>query len=108
MIFANAATDKNFGLKKLTAKKWREEISGADSVGLNAMSISDITGIPRPTVVRKLQMLVKAGWINYNEKKLVSVKVSKEISNQGKKEQERTLDMLSELILRVLNQIKVN
>lgn len=108
LVFANAATDKNFGLKKLTAKKWREEISQADSVGLNAMSISDITGIPRPTVVRKLKMLVKAGWIGYNEKKLVSVKVTKEISTQGKKEQERTLDMLSELILRVLNQIKVN
>ena len=28
----------------------------ADSVGLNAMSISDITGIPRPTVVRKLNI----------------------------------------------------
>ena len=108
LIFANAATDRSFGLKKLTAKKWAEEISQADSVGLNAMSISDITGIPRPTVVRKLKMLVKAGWIGYNEKKLVSVKVTKEISIQGKKEQEKTLDMLSELILRVLNQIKVN
>ena len=108
LVTANAATDKNFSLKKLTAKKWREEISNADSVGLNAMSISDITGIPRPTVVRKLNTLIKAGWMNYNEKKLVSVNLSRETSAQGKKEQEKTLDMLSELILRVLNQIKIN
>jgi len=108
LVFANAATDRSFGLKKLTAKKWREEISKADSVGLNAMSISDITGIPRPTVVRKLDKLIKSGWMNYNEKKLVSVNLSRETSVQGKKEHEKTLDMLSELILRVLNQIKVN
>ena len=108
LVTANAATDKNFSLKKLTAKKWREEISKADSVGLNAMSISDITGIPRPTVVRKLNKLIKAGWMNYNEKKLISVNLSRETSMRGKKEQEKTLDMLSELILRVLNQIKVN
>ena len=46
LVFANAATNKSFELKKLTVKKWVEEISEADSVGLNAMSISDITGIP--------------------------------------------------------------
>ena len=108
LVFANAATNKSFGLKKLTAKKWVEEISEADSVGLNAMSISDITGIPRPTVVRKLNKLIKAGWMNYNEKKLISVNLSSETSIRGKKEQEKTLDMLSELILRVLNQIKIN
>ena len=108
LVTANAATDKNFSLKKLTAKKWREEISKADSVGLNAMSISDITGIPRPTVVRKLNTLIKAGWMNYNEKKLISLNLSRETNVQGIKEQEKTLDMLSELILRILNQIKVN
>ena len=108
LVMANAATDKNFALKKLTAKKWREEISKADSVGLNAMSISDITGIPRPTVVRKLDNLIKAGWMNYNEKKLISLNISRETSVQGVKEQNKTLDMLSELILRVLNQIKIN
>ena len=108
LVFANAATNKSFELKKLTVKKWVEEISEADSVGLNAMSISHITGIPRPTVVRKLNKLIKAGWMNYNEKKLISVDLSRETSIRGKKEQEKTLDMLSELILRVLNQIKIN
>jgi len=108
LVFTNAATNKSFGLKKLTAKKWVEEISKADSVGLNAMSISEITGIPRPTVVRKLKKLIKAGWMNYNEKKLISVSLSRETSIHGKKEQEKTLDMLSEMIHRILNQITVN
>jgi hypothetical protein len=31
---------------------------GSDTKGVNAMSISDITGIPRPTVVRKLKWLI--------------------------------------------------
>ena len=60
------------------------------------------------TVVRKLNNLIKAGWMNYNEKKLISLNISRETSVQGIKEQNKTLDMLSELILRVLNQIKVN
>jgi hypothetical protein len=34
-------------------KNWRKLAQGADDVGVNAMSLSDITGIPRPTVVRK-------------------------------------------------------
>ena len=54
------------------------------------MSISDITGIPRPTVVRKLEILIKSGWMNYNEKKLVSVNLSRETSARGKKEHEKS------------------
>ena len=108
LVMANAATDKNFKLRELTAKKWREEISGADSYGLNAMSISDITGIPRPTVVRKLKILIDKGWVSYNEKKLVTIDLTKETGAKGKQYQEKTLDMLSELILRILNQITIN
>jgi len=37
--------------------------------GLNAMSISDITGIPRATVVRKLKSLVKKNFLEINNKK---------------------------------------
>jgi len=37
--------------------------------GVNAMSISDITGIPRATVVRKLKKLVKKGYLLIDSKK---------------------------------------
>ncbi len=33
------------------------------TIGLNAMTISDLTGIPRPTVIRKLNFLQKNQWI---------------------------------------------
>jgi hypothetical protein len=37
--------------------------------GINAMSISDITGIPRATVIRKLNKLVKNKFLKINDKK---------------------------------------
>jgi CRP-like cAMP-binding protein len=40
-----------------------------DTVGINAMSISDITGIPRATVVRKLNKLVNKNYLSINSKK---------------------------------------
>ena len=38
-------------------------------VGINAMSISDITGIPRATVIRKLNKLVKEKFLFADDKK---------------------------------------
>ena len=41
-------------------KEWIEEvINVGNKKGINAMSISDLTGIPRPTVIRKLKILLK-------------------------------------------------
>jgi len=37
--------------------------------GLNAMSISDITGIPRATVIRKLKALVEHSYLKIDAKK---------------------------------------
>ena len=45
-------------------------ISTKNSLGLNAMTISDLTGIPRPTVLRKLNKLVKNKWITKDKKGL--------------------------------------
>ena len=41
----------------------------ANMQGINAMSISDITGIPRATVIRKLQKLVKGKSLSIDTKK---------------------------------------
>ena len=38
-------------------------------IGINAMSISDITGIPRGTVIRKLNILVKEKFLTIDSKK---------------------------------------
>ena len=41
-------------------KEWIEEVLNVgNKKGINAMSISDLTGIPRPTVIRKLKILLK-------------------------------------------------
>ena len=40
-----------------------------DDVGINAMSISDISGIPRATVIRKLKKLVKLKFLKIDNKK---------------------------------------
>ncbi len=45
--------------------------------GINAMSISEITGIPRPTVVRKLKILFKKKYISYDKNKLINIDLSK-------------------------------
>ena len=40
-----------------------------DAVGINAMSISEITGIPRATVIRKLNKLIKENFLKIDSKK---------------------------------------
>tara|TARA_B100000579_G_scaffold357505_1_gene313504 strand:- start:15 stop:998 length:984 start_codon:yes stop_codon:yes gene_type:complete len=47
-----------------------------ESLGLNAMSISDLTGIPRPTVLRKLKKLIKTKWISKDKKSLYKISPS--------------------------------
>jgi hypothetical protein len=41
----------------------------ARSNGVSAMSVSDMTGIPRATVVRKCKLLIKNDYLKLNEKK---------------------------------------
>ena len=48
---------------------------GSDHKGVNAMSLSEITGIPRPTVVRKLKYLTKNNYITINKKKLLFINI---------------------------------
>ena len=41
----------------------------AKNNGVSAMSVSDMTGIPRATVIRKCKFLVKNDFIKLNQKK---------------------------------------
>ena len=42
--------------------------------GINAMSISNMTGIPRATIIRKLKVLMNRKLISINNKKLYNLK----------------------------------
>tara|TARA_Y100000590_G_scaffold233339_1_gene262818 strand:- start:1067 stop:2056 length:990 start_codon:yes stop_codon:yes gene_type:complete len=72
---------KNF---KIRNKKDFFEIHSKfmNKVGINAMSISDITGIPRATVIRKLKKLINSKYLDVNNKKLyyINIKNYKQIS----------------------------
>jgi len=54
---------KEFYLEKYFLSDQREE------TGVNAMSISDISGIPRATVIRKLNKLLKEKFLTIDNKK---------------------------------------
>ena len=72
-----------------------------DEVGINAMSISEITGIPRATVIRKLNKLLKEKFLRMDSKKHYSSTsvYQKEILEV----QKNTLNNLSNLTARIYN-----
>ena len=72
-----------------------------DDAGVNAMSISDITGIPRATVIRKLNKLIKENFLQIDDKKHYSSTgaYQKEILDVTK----NTLNNLSKLTERIYN-----
>ncbi len=52
-------------------REWVDEmLHVGNKKGINAMSISDLTGIPRPTVIRKLKVLLKQKDIMKDNKNL--------------------------------------
>ncbi len=67
-------------------KEWvNEMLHIGNKKGINAMSISDLTGIPRPTVIRKLKILLKQNDITRDNDSLyylVNGKMVKEFNKQ--------------------------
>jgi hypothetical protein len=76
-------------------------------VGVNAMSLSDITGIPRPTVVRKIKKLIKDDFLYINEKKLITLNITGQRLKKQFKMQDQNMKSLSKMLHRIFNQIKV-
>ena len=107
VLVVNATQNKDFKPSKSNIKSWREEIMGSDLRGVNAMSISDITGIPRPTVVRKLKWLIDKKFLTINDKKLISLDVRGSAFNKSINMQKQNMLNLSNFIYRLFNQIKV-
>jgi hypothetical protein len=71
-----ALNSKIMDNSKMSKKFYLEKFFSSDikvSTGINAMSISDISGIPRATVIRKLKKLVKEDFLTINNKKHYSV-----------------------------------
>ena len=71
------------------------------------MSISEITHIPRPTVVRKLNYLLKNKYISVNKKKLFNVNMQDKTLSDTIKLQEKNVLSLSHLIFKIFGQINI-
>ena len=107
IVLTNAMLNKKFSPSKIDLKTSTKEIMGTDPRGVNAMSISEITGIPRPTVARKLKFLIDNKWLQKNEKKLISLNIKDNTLNKGQKMAEKNMLSLSNFVCRIFNQINI-
>jgi CRP-like cAMP-binding protein len=107
VVLLNTIGNKSFKVKDLNMKYWTKLAQGADDVGVNAMSLSDITGIPRPTVVRKLKRLIKSDFLHIDEKKLITMNIKGSSLSIAQKVQDKNMIGLSNMLHRIFNQIKV-
>ena len=84
-------------------KEWIDEVlKVGNKKGMNAMSISDITGIPRPTVIRKLKILLKQKDIYKDNDNLYYITKGKLITELNKLRL-NNIKSLSSIISRINN-----
>ncbi len=107
LVMLNASHNKSFKVKDLNLKTYQKKVMGSDERGINAMSLSDITGIPRPTVVRKLNFLINNNYITINEKKLLFINIQGSNLKRSSELQNANIKSLSNFIYKVFNQIKI-
>ena len=103
----NFVERESFRVKDLNMKQFQNSLPNIKDRGVNAMSISEITGIPRPTVVRKLKHLIDNGFLSIDEKKLLEINIRREALKTSKSLQDKNILSLSNFIYRVFNQIKI-
>jgi DNA-binding MarR family transcriptional regulator len=107
VVMLNFVERESFRVKDLNIKQFQNSLPNIKDRGVNAMSISEITGIPRATVVRKLKHLIDNNFLSIDEKKLLEVNIKSEALKISKNVQDKNILSLSNFIYRVFNQIKV-
>ena len=103
----NAVERESFRVKDLNMKQFQNLLKDIKDRGVNAMSISEVTGIPRPTVVRKLKHLINDGYLSIDEKKLLEVNIRGDALKISKNLQDKNIVSLSNFAYRIFNQIKI-
>ena len=106
VVIINAVKNKDF-IPKKNMRSYHKAVMGSDVRGVNAMSISEITGIPRPTVVRKLKYLIDKKYLQINEKKLISFNAKDSAFITTKGMVNKNMISLSNFIYKVFNQIRI-
>ena len=107
VVLINTIKNPKFIPKKQNLNAYTKEMQGSDKRGVNAMSIADITGIPRPTVVRKLKYLIDKKYLHINEKKLITFDAKDSAFIKSKGLLNKNVLSLSYFIYKVFNQIRI-
>ena len=93
--------------ENLNITSWRTDIEQMNTQGINKMSISDITGIPRPTVSRKITKLLNKNLVTIDEYKLIHPEMlayKKELFNI----QNKAINSFSKFVVTVCNRLIFN
>ena len=72
------------------------------------MTISDLTGIPRPTVIRKLRKLEREKFIIKNDLNLYSIHSGQKVSVEIEKMRFKNMQRISNMICKLLNTARLN
>ena len=107
VVMLNFVERESFRVKDLNMKQFQNSLPKIKDRGVNAMSISEITGIPRPTLVRKLKHLIDNNFLSIDEKKLLEVNITGKALKISKDQQDKNILSLSNFAYRVFNQIKI-
>ena len=83
-----------------------ELLSLTETLGLNAMTISDLTGIPRPTVIRKLKFLVDKKFVDKNKNGLYVVSDSNSVKEVDKYRLEN-VNKIAEVSCKLFNAARI-
>ena len=95
--------DKNNPTTNISS--WRTTINKIETQGINTMSLSDITGIPRPTVTRKLKSLILNKHLYMDKHKLIHPGDQGKFKNEMYNIQNNALNQFSEFTSKVFNQV---
>ena len=107
VIMWHSLVTKSYEANGWNFSKWKKNKVIVAETGVNTMSISEITHIPRPTVVRKLNYLIKNKYISVNKKKLFNVNMQDKTLTDTIKLQEKNVLSLSHLIFKIFGQINI-
>ena len=107
VIMWHSLVTKSYQANRWNFSKWKKIKIKVPETGVNTMSISEITNIPRPTVVRKLNYLLKNKYISVNKKKLFNVNMQDKTLTDTIKLQEKNVVSLAYLVFKIFNQINI-
>ncbi len=108
VIVCHSINNSTFEGSGLDFLEWNKNFQKNKDNGVNTMSISEITHIPRPTVVRKLNYLLKNNYIIVNKKKQFTINMQGKALNDTIKMQQQNSLSLSYLISKIFEQIDTN